>query len=104
MTSPQPPPGSAALRPVVGRAAIVGLCGGMLVGGVGLLVARPPGPVRQPDCVGLGAQECELIADALPRTSAGCRRCAEGALIALSLALFVLVRPRFFPGSRPARP
>jgi hypothetical protein len=95
MTSPQPSPG----RPPqasVARAAFAGLCGGLLIGGVGLLVIGLRSLFGQANCVGLGEQECQLIVDAYTHVGRVQTICG-GALISLSAALFVLARPYFSP-------
>ena len=100
MTSPQPTPGSPP-QASVGRAALVGLCGGMLIGGLGLLVFGLRGLSGKANCVGLGEQECQLIVDAYTHVGRVQTLCG-GALVCLSGALFVLARPYFFP--RPPAP
>jgi hypothetical protein len=94
MTSPSPAPGRSA-QSSVGRAAVAGLCGGMFIGGVGLLVLGLRGLFGQPNCIGLGEQECSLIADAFHHVGRVQTLCG-GALIALAASVFILARPRFF--------
>jgi hypothetical protein len=67
----------------------------MLIGGLGLLVMGIRGLFGKPNCVGLGEQECQLIVEAFNHVGRVQTICG-GALIALSLAVFVLARPRFF--------
>jgi hypothetical protein len=73
----------------------------MLIGGLGLLVLGLRGLAGKANCVGLGEQDCQLIADAYSHVGRVQTICG-GALIALSAALFVLARPYFFP--RPPAP
>jgi hypothetical protein len=68
----------------------------MLIGGLGLLVLGLRGLAGKANCVGLGEQDCQLIADAYSHVGRVQTICG-GALIALSTALFVLARPYFFP-------
>ena len=94
MTSPSPTPGSPA-QTHFGRAAVAGLCGGMFIGGVGLLVLGLRGMFGQPNCIGLVEQECELIVQAFQHVGRVQTICG-GALMALAASILVLARPRFF--------
>jgi hypothetical protein len=100
MTPPAPTSGRSP-QASVARAAVAGLCGGLLFGGVGLLILGIRGLFGEPNCIGLGKQECELIAEAFTHVGRVQTLCG-GALIALSLSFFVLARPYFFP--RPPAP
>ena len=103
MTPPSPAPGTPA-QASFGRAAVVGLCGGMFIGGVGLLVLGLRGMFGQPNCIGLGEQECELIIEAFLHVGRVQTLCG-GALIALAASVFILARPRFFaPPASPSQP
>jgi hypothetical protein len=68
----------------------------MLFGGLGLFAIGLRGLFGKPNCIGLAEQECELIVEAFVHVGRVQTICG-GALIALSLSLFVLARPRFFP-------
>lgn len=83
-----PRPGSS-----LGRSAALGLCGGLLLGGLGLLLAGLRGRFGTLDCTGLAGAECELLQQAT-REVGRVQALAGGALIALASALFVLLRPR----------
>lgn len=86
----EPPPLKASS---VGRSAALGLCGGLFLGGLGLLVVGLRGTFGTPDCAGLTGAECDLVRQAT-REMGRVQALAAGALIALSAALFVLLRPR----------
>jgi hypothetical protein len=77
----------------------------MLIGGIGLLVLGLRGMFGQPNCIGLGEQECELIIEAFNHVGRVQTLCG-GALISLAAAVFVLARPRFFapPAAPPPAP
>lgn len=77
----------------VGRSAALGLCGGLFLGGLGLLVVGLRGTFGTLDCAGLTGAECDLVRQAT-REMGRVQALAGGALIALSAALFVLLRPR----------
>ncbi len=77
----------------VGRSAVLGLCGGLFLGGLGLLVEGLRGTFGPLDCAGLTGAECDLVRQAT-REVARVQALAGGALVALSAALFVLLRPR----------
>ncbi|HZI09736.1 MAG TPA: hypothetical protein VE153_05035 [Myxococcus sp.] len=83
-------------RPSPFRAAVLGLCGGMLLGGVYMLVAGLRARFSGLDCAGLSAPECELLRETA-RDVSRFQTLAGGALIALAAALVVLVRPRTPP-------
>ncbi|QSQ19798.1 hypothetical protein JY651_31505 [Pyxidicoccus parkwayensis] len=89
-SSPEPSPSQ---RPSVGRSAALGLCVGLLLGGLGLLLAGLRALFLAVDCSGLGGPECELLQQAT-REIGRMQTLAGGALIALGASLFVLLRPR----------
>ena len=63
MTPAQPSPGSPPPARL-GRAALFGLCGGLLLGGALLLSLDLRGLFVAPDCRGLSEPECNLILEA----------------------------------------
>jgi hypothetical protein len=84
------------------RAAGAGLCGGMLLGGVLLLYLGLKGWLSPPDCTGLLAVECDFLTQATQEM--GRRQLLfGGALLALALASFVLMRP-YFRSDEPQQP
>ncbi|WP_338869774.1 hypothetical protein [Myxococcus stipitatus] len=85
-SSPPPPP-----KPSLPRAALLGLSGGLLLGGLGLLALGVRGVFGTPDCTGLSGPECELIRQATQEMGRVQTRFG-GALVALGAALFVLLR------------
>ncbi|WP_224241878.1 hypothetical protein [Hyalangium gracile] len=90
------PPGS-----FLGRAAFLGLASGMVIGGFWLLALGLRGLFFPLDCLGLSKNECDLQSEALVHVGRVQTLCG-GALIALALALYVLLRP--YLGPRAARP
>lgn len=102
--TPTPPAPGRSPQASIGRAAVVGLCGGLLFGGVGLLVIGIRSLLSKPGCEGISKQECELLIEAFAHVGRVQTICG-GALIALSLSFFVLVRPYFFsPPAPPPQP
>ncbi|MCP3138905.1 hypothetical protein [Pyxidicoccus xibeiensis] len=87
-SEPSPP-----RRPAVGRSAALGLSGGLLLGGVGLVVAGLRGLFAAVDCAGLTGPECDLITQAT-REVARLQLVSGGALTALAASLFVLLRSK----------
>jgi hypothetical protein len=75
---------------------VLGLCGGLLLGGVGMLVSGLRARFSGLDCAGLSGPECELLRQTSLEVSRF-QTLAGGALIALAAALVVLVRPRSPP-------
>lgn len=88
--SPEPRPPRASS---VGRAAALGLCGGLLVGGLGLLAAGLRALFITVDCTGMSGPECDLLQQAT-REVGRTQALSGGALTALGASLFVLLRPR----------
>lgn len=87
----------------VGRAAFIGLATGMVLGGVWLLVLGLRGLFGKVDCGLLSPNECELMTSAHAHIGKVQTLCG-GALIALALALYVLLRPYLSPRAPDARP
>lgn len=83
-----PPPRS---RPF--RAAGLGLCAGLLLGGGLLLFLGLRGLLVPPDCAELRKLECDLLTQTALEIGRVQLLCG-GALVALSLAVLVLLRPR----------
>ena len=81
-----PPPRS---RPV--RAAGLGLCAGLLLGGLMLLVLGARGLLFPPDCARLQKLECDFLTETALEIGRVQLLCG-GALVALALAVFVLLR------------
>ncbi len=100
MTPAMPSPGSPPPARL-GRAALFGLCGGLLLGGALLLSLGLRGLFVAPDCRGLSEPECNLILEAAAHVGRVQTICG-GSLVALALALFVLARPHITP--RPPEP
>jgi hypothetical protein len=98
--STRSPPSSASS---VGRAAFVGLATGMVLGGAWLLTLGVRGLFGKPDCGVLTPNECELITQANAHVGKVQTLCG-GALIALALALYVLLRPYLTPRAPDSRP
>jgi hypothetical protein len=90
-------PGSATSTPgSIGRAAFIGLATGMVTGGLWLLVLGVRGLFFPPGCLGMSKNECDLLGEANSHVGRVQTICG-GALIALALALFVLLRPYLTP-------
>ncbi|MBZ4414878.1 hypothetical protein [Myxococcus sp. RHSTA-1-4] len=89
-SAPEPRP---TRRPSLGRSAALGLCGGLLLGGLGLLAAGLRSLFGAVDCAGLSGPECELLQTAT-REVGRMQTLSGGALTALGAALFVLLRPK----------
>jgi hypothetical protein len=77
----------------VGRSAALGLCGGLFLGGLGLLASGLRALFGAVDCASLSGAECDLLQQAL-REVGRMQTLTGGALTALGAALFVLLRPR----------
>ena len=83
-----PPPRS---RPL--RAPGLGLCAGLLIGGRLPLFLGPRALLPPPDCAGLLKLECDLLTQTALEVGRVQLLCG-GALVALSLSVLVLLRPR----------
>ncbi|WP_163996143.1 hypothetical protein [Pyxidicoccus caerfyrddinensis] len=90
---PSPPEPQPPRRSSVGRSAALGLCGGLLLGGLGLLAAGLRSLFTAVDCASLSGPECELLQHAT-REIGRMQTLSGGALTALGASLFVLLRPR----------
>lgn len=75
------------------RAAGLGLCAGLLLGGGLLLFLGLRGLLAPPDCAGMLKLECELLTQTALEIGRVQLLCG-GALVALSLSVLVLLRPR----------
>jgi hypothetical protein len=96
--APEQPPRS---RPLA--AAGLGLCAGLLLGGLMLLFFGLRGLLVLPDCSHVRKAECDLLTEAAQQVGRTQLLCG-GALVALSLAVAVLLRPAprsEEPGPRP---
>lgn len=89
-STPEPSPSRTSS---VGRSAMLGLCGGLLLGGLGLLAVGLRALLGTVDCAGLSGPECELLQSAT-REVGRVQALGGGALTALGASLFVLLRPR----------
>ncbi len=85
----------------LGRAAFFGLAVGMVLGGLWLLALGLRGLYVPFDCMGLTKNECDLRIEAMSHIGRVQTLCG-GALIALALSLYVLLRP--YLASKPAPP
>jgi hypothetical protein len=85
----------------VGRAAFFGLASGMVIGGAWLLFLGLRGLFVSPDCTQLTKNECDLLLEAASHIGRVQTLCG-GALIALALSLYVLLRPYLSP--KPSQP
>jgi hypothetical protein len=94
--SSSPPPKSS-----LGRAAFFGLASGMVIGGFWLLALGLRGLYVPMDCLGLSKNECDLQTEAMGHVGRVQTLCG-GALIALAISLYVLLRP--YLGRRPGEP
>lgn len=83
-------------RSSLGRAAFFGLAVGMVVGGLWLLFLGLRGLYLPFDCLGLTKNECDLRTEAMGHIGRVQTLCG-GALIALALSLYVLLRPYLTP-------
>jgi hypothetical protein len=92
---PSDAPSPAGSRPLL-RAAGLGLCAGLFIGGLLLVFLGMRGWLVPPDCEGLFKPECELLQDTALHISRVQLLCG-GALVALGLAIGVLLRPAFAP-------
>jgi hypothetical protein len=77
----------------VTRAAILGLCGGMLLGGLFLLVQGLRTRLFPPDCGGMSEVECGFMRDTALEVGR-MQTVAGAALLALGAAVVVLMRSR----------
>ena len=91
-----PTPDSSPSAASLGRAAFVGLATGLVVGGILLLVLGLRGLYAPLDCLGLSKNECDLRTEAISHIGIVQTLCG-GALIALALSLYVLLRPYVTP-------
>lgn len=89
-STPEPSPSRASS---VGRSAMLGLCGGLLLGGLALVAAGLRALLGTVDCTRLSGAECELLQGAT-REVGRVQALGGGALTALGASLFVLLRPR----------
>jgi hypothetical protein len=94
--SSSPPP-----RSSLGRAAFFGLASGMVIGGFWLVALGLRGLYVPVDCLGLSKNECDLETEALQHIGRVQTLCG-GALIALAISLYILLRP--YLGPKPAQP
>ncbi|SEK30338.1 hypothetical protein SAMN05444354_101233 [Stigmatella aurantiaca] len=102
MTAASNSPGRSTLSGLT-RAAVFGLCAGMLSGGILLLFFGLRGLFGRQDCVGLSKLECEVILDAATHIGRVQTLCG-GALMALGLCVIVLTRPYLSPPPPPPQP
>ena len=80
------------------RAALLGLCGGILLGGLFLLVQGLRTRLAPPDCVDLSEVECGFLQQTA--VEVGRMQTVSGAaLLALGIAVVVLVLSRARPAS-----
>lgn len=80
------------------RAALLGLCGGMVLGGLFLLVRGLWTRLSPTDCMGLSEVECGFMRDT--SVEVGRMQTVVGAaLLALGIAVVVLLRSRARPAS-----
>jgi hypothetical protein len=93
--STQPP------RSSLGRAAFLGLASGLVIGGGWLLFLGLRGLFLPQSCERLSKNECELLLETVTHIGRVQTLCG-GALIALALSLYVLLRPYLFP--KPSQP
>jgi hypothetical protein len=75
------------------RAALFGLCAGMLVGGFFLLISGLRARNLAPDCQGYTEQECALVREAASEVGR-VQTVSGGCLVALAAALGLVLRPR----------
>ena len=94
--SSTPPPGSS-----LGRAAFLGLASGMVLGGGWLLFLGLRALFTPQDCERLSKNECDLLIETATHIGRVQTLCG-GALVALALSLYVLLRPYLSP--KPAQP
>lgn len=86
------PPRSSSL----GRAAFLGLASGLVIGGAALLFLGLRSLFTPQNCERLSKNECELLVEAATHIGRVQTLCG-GALIALALSLYVLLRPYLSP-------
>jgi hypothetical protein len=77
----------------VPRAALLGLSGGMLLGGIFLLVQGLRTRLSPPDCSGLSEVECGFLRNTTVEVGR-MQTVAGAALLALGIAVVVLLRSR----------
>ena len=94
--SASPPPHSS-----LGRAAFLGLASGLVIGGGWLLFLGLRGLFSPQDCERLSKAECDLLIETTTHIGRVQTLCG-GALIALALSLYVLLRPYLSP--KPSQP
>lgn len=80
------------------RAALLGLSGGMLLGGLFLLVRGLWTRLSPPNCVGLSEMECAFMRNTTVEVGR-MQTVAGAALLALGVAVVVLLRSRARPAS-----
>lgn len=85
----------------LGRAAFLGLASGLVIGGAWLLFLGLRGLFVPPSCAQLSKNECDLLLESASHIGRVQTLCG-GALIALALSLYVLLRPYLF--ARPSQP
>ena len=93
---------SSPTRSSIGRAAFFGLAMGMVLGGFWLLALGLRGLFVPLDCAGLTKNECDLSSEAMLHVGRVQTICG-GALIALALSLYVVLRP-YLISQQPAAP
>jgi hypothetical protein len=92
--SSNPPP-----RSSLGRAAFFGLASGMVAGGVWLLFLGVRGLFTSLDCSRLSRNECDMALETATHVGRVQTLCG-GALVALALSLYVLLRPYLSPARK----
>jgi hypothetical protein len=85
----------------LGRAAFLGLASGMVIGGVWLLFLGLRSLFTPQNCERLSKNECDLLVETASHVGRVQTLCG-GALIALALSLYVLLRPYLSP--KPSQP
>jgi hypothetical protein len=75
------------------RAGLFGLCAGMLVGGISLLLFGIRAQSMDPDCQDYTEQECALVREAASEVGR-VQIISGGCLVALAAALGLVLRPR----------
>jgi hypothetical protein len=94
-----PPPSHSSL----GRAAFVGLASGLVIGGAWLLFLGLRSLFTPQDCERLSKNECDLLIEAATHIGR-VQTLSGGALIALALSLYVLLRPYLSPTPSQPKP
>jgi hypothetical protein len=85
----------------LGRAAFLGLASGLVIGGVWLLFLGLRSLFVPQNCDRLSKNECDLLVETATHVGRVQTLCG-GALIALALSLYVLLRPYLSP--KPSQP